>query len=159
MEVLIDPLLEGPDRSNEVSAINGGYVAWAERCLVFKAVPVQQVSFVPLEVCECGHGMGELFDHLIKRDVTKISCCKGAQHPHADVCGAGPHCQLVLMGDLIVIWRQPSGVWTYEIGEITPGPARYSSKHTQVPTVELLDRRADGCLPYEQPTQKRACKP
>ena len=71
-------------------------------------------------------------DDLIYRQISEIMGGERAQHPEADIGGTGTHCQLILMGDLVIIRRKPRGIIPDEIREIAPGSSRDLPEELQV---------------------------
>ena len=77
---------------------------------------------IELQAADGVHGAGQLFDDLVEGQVAEIMGSQGAGHPEADVGRTGAHGQAVLMGNLVVVGRQPRGVCADKGREIAPGP-------------------------------------
>jgi len=106
---LLQPLLQCPESAQQIAAVNSGDVTRFERHQRPDIVPVEEMPFIALQTTDGCHGAGQLFDNLVNRQVAAVMGAQGAGHPETDVGRAGSHGQTVLMGNLIIVRRQPRG--------------------------------------------------
>ena len=130
---LVQSVLQGPEGTQQVSAVHGGHVAGFERDQGLNIVPVQQMALIALQFADRLHGMRQLFDDLIHRQIPEIMCGERAEHPEADVGWTGTHRQSVLRGDLVVVGWKPRRLLTDKLREIAPGSSCNLPQEPQIP--------------------------
>ena len=77
---------------------------------------------IAFQTADGRHGAGQFFDDLVHRQVAGIIGCQDAGQPEADIGRTGAHGQAVLMGNLVVVGRQPGCLGADKVREIAPGP-------------------------------------
>ena len=137
--------------AEQVPAVHGGHVARLEGLQGLDVVPVQQVSFTPLQPSDGLHRRAQRLDDLVSRQVSEIPRGQGAQHPETDVRRTGSHGKLVLVKDLVVVGREPVRFLGNEVREIAPGPAGDLSQVRHV-----FRREPDGPRPARSSVQEPA---
>ncbi len=108
-----------------------------------------------LQTADGCHGVGQLFEDLVDRQVAGIMGPQGAGQPEADVGRAGAHGQAVLMGDLIVVGRQPGGFGVDKGREIAPGPPGDFPEKTAVRFRQRSCPLLRGRSQVQKPTEQR----
>ena len=121
MSKLRQTLLQAPHGGEQVAAVNRGDVAGLQRQQSPQVVPIQQMPFVALQGTQGPHGPAEPLDHLVPVEIAEIIGRQDAEHPHPDVGRAGSPGELIPVRDLIVVGRQPGGLFADEFVEEAPG--------------------------------------
>ena len=163
MSKLRQPLLQAPQGGEQVAAVDRRDVARLQRLQSPQVVPVQQVTFVARQGTQCLHGPAQPLDHLVPVQVAEITGCQGAERPHPDVGGAGSQGELIPVRDLIVVGRQPGGLFADEFVEEAPGPPCNQPQQPALAARKLvrLRRRARPAaqLPPDQRCEGPQTKP
>ncbi len=82
-------LVEGPQSSDEVSAVDRGDVLGPERLEGAQVVPIQQVPLITFELSQGVECLGEPFDRLIEGEIAEVAGRQRAEQPHSNVGRAG----------------------------------------------------------------------
>src|SRR3989304_6131119 len=117
---LLQSVFEGPQRTKKIAAIDRRDLAGFERRERLYVIPVEKMTFMPLQPVEGGHGVGQVLDDLVQREIPEVMGRDCAEHPKADIGGAGAHPQLIPMRDLVVIGGKPGSLFADEVRKITP---------------------------------------
>ena len=155
----VKPLFQGPQGTQQVAAVDRGDVARFERSQGLDIVPVQEMPFIALQTADGRHGAGQPFDDLVDGQVAGIMGAQGAGHPEADVGRTGAHGQAVLMGDLVVVGRQPGGVGADKCREIAPGPPGDLPEEAAVRFRQRLCPLLLNGSQVQEPAEQRGEKP
>src|SRR3990172_4251849 len=117
---LLQRVFEGPQRTKKIPAIDRRDVARFERRERLYVIPVEKMTFVPLQPVEGRHGVRQILDDLVQREIPEVMGRDRAEHPKADIGGAGAPRQLIPMRDPIVIGVKPGSLFADEVRKITP---------------------------------------
>ena len=112
------------ERADEVAAVDGRHVGGPQRRKRLRVVPVEQVTFVPLERIARIERVVHTFDELLGRQQPQVVGRKRGEQTHADVGRRGALRQYAVAGVLEVVGRQPVCVGPDERLEVVPGLAR-----------------------------------
>ncbi len=152
-------LFENPQGTKQVAAVDGGDVAWFERGQSVEIIPVQQVPLVTVETGNAVHTGTQPVRHLVDGQVAAITGAENAGQPQADIGRAGTHGQTALVGNLIVVRRQPAGIGIDERREISPGPPGNLLEQKAVLFRQRLSLPPGARRQVQEPAEQRPCQP
>ena len=114
---------------------------------------------VTFEASDRRQGAAEALDHLIGGQVAEVVGRQRAEQPHPDVGRAGAQRYVFAVRDLVVVGRQPGGLFVDEAGEVTPGAPRQGSQEALVAFGHALQPRTKSRAAGEKPAQAGGDEP
>ncbi len=159
VQQLAQALFENPQGTQEIAAVDGGDVTWFERGQGADVIPVEQMPLVTLQAGNAGHAGTQPVDDLVDGQVAAVTGTEGAGQPQPDIGGTGAHRQAGLVGDLVVVGRQPAGVGADKGRKIAPGPAGHLAEQEAVLCRQRLYPPPLTWRQVQQPAEQRRHQP
>src|SRR5206468_6466169 len=129
---LIAASLEGPQAGKQIPAVHSGDVAWTQRLQRAEVIPIKEMPFETLEPIYAFERAKVALHQIVDRDVAEIICHHGRQHRQPDIGWGRAHENLPGWRFLDIVRRQPGGLWSDKIVEVSPGPSCGSTQKTAI---------------------------
>src|SRR6185369_6012347 len=121
---LIAAGLEGPQAGKQIPAVYGRDVPWTQRLESAQVIPIKKMAFETLEPTQRFERAEVALHQLIDGDVTKIVRRDRRQHGQSDVGRRRAHENFTFWRFLDIVRRQPRGLWSNKIIEVSPRSTR-----------------------------------